>query len=44
MGVSDALAASALRVSFGWNSTDADADAALAAISKLVMRVAQRAA
>ncbi len=44
MGVGDALAASALRVSFGWNSTDADVDAALAAIAKLTARVARKAA
>ncbi|MEI9993220.1 MAG: cysteine desulfurase family protein [Rhizomicrobium sp.] len=44
MGVSDALAASALRVSFGWNSPEADVDAALAAIAKLTARVARKAA
>ncbi|HEY4939853.1 MAG TPA: cysteine desulfurase family protein [Rhizomicrobium sp.] len=44
MGVSEALAQSALRVSFGWNSTDADVDAAIAALSKLVARVARKAA
>jgi cysteine desulfurase len=44
MGVSETLAASALRVSIGWNSTDADVDAALAAISHLLSRVKARAA
>jgi cysteine desulfurase len=38
MGVSDDLARCALRVSFGWNSTDADVDAALASIGRLVAR------
>ena len=38
MGVDDALARCALRVSFGWNSTDADVDAALASIGRLVAR------
>ncbi len=38
MGVADALASSALRVSFGWNSTDADCDAAIAAVAKLAAR------
>ncbi len=44
MGVPDDLAGTALRVSFGWNSTDADVDAAIAAISKLVARRARKAA
>ena len=44
MGVSEELAANALRVSFGWNSTDADVDAALTSISKLLSRVKARAA
>jgi len=38
MGVSDDLARCALRVSFGWNSTEADVDAALAAIARLEAR------
>lgn len=38
MGVSDDLASCALRVSFGWNSTEADADAALAALARLAAR------
>jgi cysteine desulfurase len=38
MGVGDELARCALRVSFGWNSTQADVDAALAAIARLVAR------
>lgn len=44
MGVSETLAASALRISFGWNSTDADVDAAITAISHLLSRVRARAA
>ena len=44
MGVSDSLARCALRVSFGWNSSDADVDAALSSISHLVSRVKARAA
>jgi cysteine desulfurase len=38
MGVAEEIARSALRVSFGWNSTEADADAALASIARLVAR------
>jgi cysteine desulfurase len=44
MGVSEDIARSALRVSFGWNSTDEDADAALASLHKLVSRTRPRAA
>lgn len=44
MGVPETLAASALRVSFGWNSTEADVDAALTSISDLLSRVKARAA
>jgi len=44
MGVSEDIARSALRISFGWNSTDADADAALASLHKLVSRAQSRAA
>ncbi|MGZ5998532.1 MAG: cysteine desulfurase family protein [Rhizomicrobium sp.] len=44
MGVSEAMASCALRVSFGWNSTEADVDAALASISHLLTRVRSRAA
>jgi cysteine desulfurase len=44
MGVADDVAARALRVSFGWNSTEADVDAAVAAFSKLLSRVRPRAA
>ncbi|MET0182839.1 MAG: aminotransferase class V-fold PLP-dependent enzyme, partial [Caulobacterales bacterium] len=40
MGVDDALAKGALRVSFGWSSTDADVDAAAAAVRKLAARYA----
>lgn len=38
MGVSDDVAGCALRASFGWNSTEADVEAALDSISKLVAR------
>jgi len=44
MGVPEAIARSALRVSFGWNSTDLDVDAAISAISQLQSRVRSRAA
>jgi cysteine desulfurase len=44
MNVADDMAARALRVSFGWNSTEADVDAAVAAFSKLLSRVHPRAA
>jgi cysteine desulfurase len=44
MGVSEDIARSALRVSFGWNSTEQDADAALASLHKLVSRTRSRAA
>jgi cysteine desulfurase len=44
MGVSESVANCALRVSFGWNSTEADVDAALASISHLASRVRSRAA
>jgi cysteine desulfurase len=44
MGVSEDTARSALRVSFGWNSTEADADAAIASFSNLLARTARRAA
>lgn len=42
MGISEQLARSALRVSFGWNSTQADVDGAIASLSKLVTRVRAR--
>ncbi|HEY1612494.1 MAG TPA: cysteine desulfurase family protein [Rhizomicrobium sp.] len=42
MGVSDELARCALRVSFGWSSVQADADAALAALGKLAVRMRAR--
>jgi cysteine desulfurase len=42
MGISDDLARCALRVSFGWNSTEEDADAAIAALEKLLTRIAAR--
>ena len=38
MGVSDELARCALRVSFGWNSTENDVDAALVSITRLMSR------
>jgi cysteine desulfurase len=44
MGVSEALAACALRISFGWNSTEADVAAALNSISQLRARVRSRVA
>lgn len=44
MGVSEDIAHSALRVSFGWNSTDEDANVALASFRKLVSRNRSRAA
>ena len=42
MGVSDELAGASVRISFGWNSTDNDADAAVAALVKLWRRVRAR--
>jgi cysteine desulfurase len=42
MGVSDELARCALRVSFGWNSTEADADACVASLEKLMARISAR--
>jgi len=42
MGVADEIAACALRVSFGWNSTAADADAAVTSLVKLHQRVRPR--
>lgn len=44
MGVSDETARSALRVSFGWNSADADGAAAVAALEKIVARARARTA
>lgn len=44
MGVDDALAGASVRVSFGWNSTPEDADAAVAALARLQARVRSRAA
>jgi cysteine desulfurase len=44
MVVNDDVAACALRASFGWNSTEADVEAALKSISNLVARVRSRAA
>jgi len=44
MGVPEALARSALRVSFGWNSTEDDVDSAISSISQLLARVRSRAA
>lgn len=42
MGVDEALARCALRVSFGWNSTEADSRAAIAALTTLVSRARSR--
>ena len=39
MGVGDALSRCALRASFGWNSAEAEVDAALSSISRLLARV-----
>jgi cysteine desulfurase len=44
MGMSEDLARCALRLSLGWNSTDADVDAAIASLSKLLARTQARAA
>jgi len=44
MGVNEDISRCALRVSFGWNSTSADADAAIASLSKLLARAKARAA
>ncbi|MBV9571897.1 MAG: cysteine desulfurase [Alphaproteobacteria bacterium] len=42
MGVPDDLARCALRVSFGWNSTQEDADACIASLEKLLARISAR--
>ena len=42
MGVTDELAGAAIRVSFGWNSVNEDADAVIASLSKLAARVRAR--
>jgi cysteine desulfurase len=44
MGVAESLTKCALRVSFGWNSTGDDVDAAIVSLSKLHARVLARAA
>lgn len=44
MSVADELAGASIRVSFGWNSTDQDADAVVASLVKLAARVRARAA
>lgn len=44
MGVKEELARSALRVSLGWNSSQADVEAAIVSLSKLVARIRSRAA
>ncbi|MES2254847.1 MAG: cysteine desulfurase family protein [Pseudomonadota bacterium] len=44
MGVADELAGASIRVSFGWNSTQEDADAVVASLVKLASRVRARAA
>lgn len=43
MGVAENLAGASLRVSFGWNSTQADADAVIASLLRLVNRKARAA-
>jgi cysteine desulfurase len=42
MGVSEELTQSGLRVSFGWNSSAADVDAAIASLEKLAQRAEAR--
>lgn len=42
MGVSRELASCGLRVSFGWNSSEAEIDVALAALDRLVARIRER--
>ncbi|MFL6689567.1 MAG: cysteine desulfurase family protein [Alphaproteobacteria bacterium] len=42
MGVADDLTRCALRVSFGWNSTQTDADACIASLDKLLARISAR--
>jgi len=44
MGVPEDMARGALRISLGWNSTDADVDAAISSLSNLRARVLARAA
>jgi cysteine desulfurase len=44
MGVNDDLARCALRASFGWDSTEADVDAAIGSLSNLLARVRSRVA
>jgi cysteine desulfurase len=44
MGVADDLAGASFRVSFGWNSTEEDADAVVASLVKLQGRIRARAA
>ncbi len=44
MGVAADLAGASIRISFGWNSTTADADAVIASLLKLRQRVRPRAA
>jgi cysteine desulfurase len=42
MGVPEDMARCALRVSFGWNSTTDDADAAIGSLENLLARIAAR--
>lgn len=44
MGVTEGTARCALRASFGWNSTEADVEEALASLSNLLARIEARAA
>jgi cysteine desulfurase len=44
MGVNEALAGASVRVSFGWNSTQEDADAVVVSLLRLNQRALQRAA
>ena len=44
MGVDEALARGGLRVSFGWNNGEADVDAVIASLQRLIARRASLAA
>jgi cysteine sulfinate desulfinase/cysteine desulfurase-like protein len=44
MGVNEALARGGLRVSFGWNNGEADVDAVIASLQRLIARRASLAA
>jgi len=42
MGVSEDIACCALRVSFGWDSTEDDVDAVIASLTRLAARIRPR--